>query len=78
MPPAPDDWQIVEVLERVTGRHAADSEAVRFAAGRAIARERAAAQFGALRARLLAQADIELDPAALGVDAAALAAEGVR
>lgn len=71
-------WQIVEVLERVQGRHPADSEAVRFGAGRAIARERAVARFGELRARLLAASEIELNPALLGFDASALAAEGVR
>jgi len=67
-------WEIVEVLERVEGRHAIDSEAVRFGAGRAIARERAIALFGELRARLLAQADVELNPALLGFGPDALAA----
>ena len=71
-------WQIVEVLERVQGRHAAGSEAVRFEAGQAIARERAIARFGALRTRLLADADIELNPALLGFGAAALSAAGIR
>ena len=71
-------WQIVEVLERVQGRHAAGSEAVRFEAGQAIARERAIAGFGALRTRLLAEADIELNPALLGFGPAALAAAGLR
>lgn len=70
-------WQIVEVLERVQGRHAADSEAVRFEAGQAIARERAIAGFAALRAHLLAEADIELDPALLGFGPPALAAAGL-
>ncbi len=76
--PGEGAWQIVEVLERVNGRHAADSEAVRFEAGQAIARERALAGFGALRARLLAGADMELTPPLLGFGPAALAAEGVR
>jgi len=71
-------WQIVEVLARVQGRHAAGSEAVRFEAGQAIARERAIARFGALRTRLLADADIELNPALLGFGAAALSAAGIR
>lgn len=67
-------WEIVQVLERVQGRHPADSEAVRFGAGRAIAHEQAVAHYGELRARLLAQADVELDPAQLGFGREALAA----
>jgi len=67
-------WEIVQVLERVQGRHPADSEAVRFGAGRAIAHEQAVARYGELRARLLAQADVELDPAQLGFGREALAA----
>lgn len=61
-----DGWEIVQVLERVEGRHPADSEAVRFGASTAIAREHAVARFVQLRTRLLAQADVELDPALLG------------
>jgi hypothetical protein len=75
---AREGWEIVEVLERVTGRHAPDSEAVRFAAGREIARRRAAQQYAELRGKLLAAADIELDPALPGLDAAALAREVAR
>ena len=77
--PSPESgaWQIVEVLEREQGRHAAGSEAVRFEAGQAIARERAIAGFAALRTRLLAEAVIELNPALLGFGPAALAAAGV-
>jgi hypothetical protein len=72
-------WEIVQVLERVEGRHAADSEAVRFGAGSAIARERAVVRYGELRARLLAQADVDVDPALLGFGREALvAAEAVR
>jgi hypothetical protein len=72
-------WEIVQVLERVEGRHPADSEAVRYGAGSAIARERAVARFGELRARLLAQTDIELSPALLGFGPEALtAAEATR
>jgi hypothetical protein len=71
-------WQIVEVLARVQGRHAADSEAVRFEAGQAIARERAIAGYAALRTRLLAEADVELDPALLGFGPDALAAAQAR
>ena len=72
-------WEIVQVLERVEGRHPADSEAVRFGASSAIACDRAAARFGELRMRLLAQADIELNPALLGFGPEALdAAEAAR
>ena len=71
-------WEIVQVLERVQGRHPADSEAVRFGAGRAIAHEQALARYAELRARLLAQADVELDAAQLGFGREALAAEAVR
>ena len=71
-------WQIVEVLERVQGRHAAGSEAVRFEAGQAIARERAIAGVATLRSRLLADADIEFNPALLGFGADALSAAGIR
>lgn len=67
-------WEIVQVLERVQGRHPADSEAVRFGASGAIARERAVGRYGELRARLLAQADVTLAPALLGFGPDALAA----
>ena len=66
------------MLERVQGRHAAGSEAVRFEAGQAIARERAIAGVAALRSRLLADADIEFNPALLGFGADALSAAGIR
>ncbi len=76
--PETGGWQIVEVLERVQGRHAADSKAVHFGAGQAIARERAIARFDALRKSLLGNADIELNPVLLGFGPAALAAAGLR
>lgn len=60
-------WVIVKVDKRVTGLHPPDSETVRFAASEAIARQRAASNFAGLRARLLAEARIEVNPAALGV-----------
>ena len=76
--PETGDWQIVEVLEREQGRHTAGSEAVRYEAGQAIARERAIANFGALRRRLLGDADIELNPALLGFGPAQLSAAGLQ
>ncbi|ALN61906.1 hypothetical protein GLA29479_1022 [Lysobacter antibioticus] len=60
-------WFIVKVDKRVTGLHPPDSETVRFAASEAIARQRAASNFAGLRARLLSEARIEVNPAALGV-----------
>jgi len=77
-PDAAGGWQIVQVLARTTGRHPVESETVRFAAGRALAQERAVARWAALRERLLGASDIELNPALLGFDESALAAEGVR
>lgn len=59
-------WIIVKVDERVTGVHPPDSETVRFAASEAIARQRAAAGFASLRARVLADARISVNPMALG------------
>ena len=60
-------WIIVKVERRVTGLHPPDSETVRFAASEAIARQRAASNFANLRARLLADARISVNPNALGV-----------
>jgi hypothetical protein len=76
--PETGSWQIVEVLEREQGRHAAASETVRFEAGQAIARERAIVNFGALRKRLLGDADIELNPGLLGFGPPELIAAGLR
>lgn len=74
---SPPGWQIVQVEERVTGVHPADSETVRFEASQAIARQRAAEQFRALRLRLMAQARVELSPE-LGVTADELRARWQR
>ncbi|WP_460735363.1 peptidyl-prolyl cis-trans isomerase [Lysobacter tyrosinilyticus] len=63
-------WIIVRVDQRVTGLHPPDSETVRFAASEAIARQRAASGFASLRARLLAEARININPAMLGMRAA--------
>lgn len=74
-PPGPDgrsDWEIVLVEARELGLQPLDSEGVRYQARQALAREKAAAQFQALRARLYRQADIELNPAALGFGRAEL------
>jgi hypothetical protein len=76
--PSGQGWQIVQVLERTTGRHPVDSETVRFGAGRAVAQERAVARWAELRERLIGAADIEIDPALLGFGESALAAEGVQ
>ncbi|MGO1000202.1 peptidyl-prolyl cis-trans isomerase [Lysobacter sp. CA196] len=63
-------WVIVKVDQRVTGLHPPGSETVRFTASEAIARQRAASNYAGLRARLLSEARIEINPAALGVRAA--------
>ncbi len=65
-------WDIVQVSQRVMGYHEADSEAVRFAAREALARERAAAGLAALNDRLVAAASIELNAALLGFGPEAL------
>ena len=54
-------WEIVLVERRVEAYQAADSEAVRYAARHALAREKAAAQLQALRERLLREARIEVN-----------------
>jgi hypothetical protein len=77
-PEAGGGWQIVQVLARTTGRHPVESETVRFAAGRAVAQERAVARWAELRERLIGASAIELNPALLGFGESALAAEGVR
>ncbi|MEH6417079.1 peptidylprolyl isomerase [Pseudomonas sp. CGJS7] len=69
-------WIIVKVDRRVTGFHPPDSETVRFAASEAIARQRAAAGFLSLRARLLSDARIDVNPNALGLRAAPKVLEG--
>lgn len=63
-------WIIVQVEQRATGTHPADSETVRFAASEAIARERAAAGYARLRGQLLAAARIEVNAKVLGLNAA--------
>ena len=69
-------WIIVKVEKRVTGLHPPDGETVRFAASEAIARQRAASNFASLRARLLANARIDVNPKALGVRAVPKVLEG--
>lgn len=63
-------WIIVQVEQRIAGLHPPGSETVRFAAGEAIARQRAASSYAALKARLLSEARIEVNPAALAVPTA--------
>lgn len=53
------NWEIVLTERRVEGLQALDSETVRYGAGAAIAAEKAARQFQALRQRLLGDAKIE-------------------
>ncbi|MBJ7311233.1 peptidylprolyl isomerase [Rugamonas sp. CCM 8940] len=60
-PHDPAYWEIVLVEQRVNGMQAADSEAVRYVASNAVAREKALAQLAALRARVLREARIELN-----------------
>ncbi|MDC8757540.1 peptidylprolyl isomerase [Janthinobacterium fluminis] len=63
-PVAPDQaasWEIVLVEQRVQGYQAPDSEAVKYTARKAVAREKAAAQMKALRERVLHDAAIEVD-----------------
>lgn len=55
-------WQLVRVEERVMGRHPANSETVRFAASQAIAGQRAADRYGAMRRRLIGAAGVTIDP----------------
>ncbi len=71
-------WEIVQVQDRVTGHHPVDSETVRYAAGVAIAREHAAADYAALRARLLGATVVAFDPAQAGTDAAGWRARGFK
>ncbi|SFM69866.1 peptidylprolyl isomerase [Rugamonas rubra] len=60
-PHDPAYWEIVLVEQRVNGVQAADSEAVRYVASNAVAREKALAQLAALRAHVLREARIELN-----------------
>lgn len=59
-------WVIVKVEKRITGVHPPDSETVRFAAREVLARQRAASRFASLRARLVADARIDVNPKVLG------------
>ncbi len=59
-PEAQADWEIILVAQRVQGYQAAGSEAVRYAASRAIAREKARAQLAALQRQLREAARIEV------------------
>ncbi|GAB3263628.1 peptidylprolyl isomerase [Chitinimonas naiadis] len=60
-------WQIMLVTERQEGLQALDSEAVRYTASQAISRQKAVAEFKALREQLYRDAHIELNASALGV-----------
>ncbi|MRV74438.1 hypothetical protein GJ700_22270 [Duganella sp. FT92W] len=63
-PVGPQDkayWEIVLVEQRVDGVQPPEAESVRYVASRAIARRSAIAQLAALRARVVREADIELN-----------------
>ncbi|WP_229219718.1 peptidylprolyl isomerase [Rugamonas fusca] len=63
-PVGPNDkavWEIVLVDQRVEGYQDPASETVRYVAGNAVAREKAAAQLAALRQRLLGAARIDIN-----------------
>ncbi|HYD78667.1 MAG TPA: peptidylprolyl isomerase [Paucimonas sp.] len=59
------EWEIVLVEQRVEGYQAPDSEAVRYAATKAIAHEKALSRFRSLRERLLRNARVEIHRQAL-------------
>ncbi|QDQ25464.1 hypothetical protein FNU76_03320 [Chitinimonas arctica] len=65
-------WRIVLVEERREGMQPADSEAVRYIASQALAKRKAVAYFKDLRESLYREADVELNPDALGFRQAAL------
>lgn len=56
-------WEILKVDERVEGYQPVDSESVRYGAAQALARQKALAEFRDTRERLLAGADIRINPA---------------
>jgi parvulin-like peptidyl-prolyl isomerase len=58
-------WEIVLVDQRLEGYQDPASEAVRYLAGNAVAREKAAAQLAALRQRLLGAARIDINRSVL-------------
>ena len=58
-------WEILLVEKRIEGYQEPDSETVRYIASGAIAQEKANKQFNAVRAQLLREARIEVNPAAL-------------
>ncbi|HEY0062725.1 MAG TPA: peptidylprolyl isomerase, partial [Telluria sp.] len=63
MPGGPDEnpaWELVRVEQRVQGWHPVDSESVRYAASRAIGREKALKQLAALRKELNKSARVEI------------------
>lgn len=73
MPGRQAGWQIVMVESRQEKLQPETSEAVRYIASQAIARQKALAEFKALREQLYHDADIELNPKALGFNRQALA-----
>ncbi|WP_290332608.1 peptidylprolyl isomerase [Chitinimonas viridis] len=65
-------WQIVLVEAREEGMQAPESEAVRYIASQAIGKKKALAEFKALREKLYRDADIAINPTALGFGQSAL------
>jgi hypothetical protein len=60
-PHDPATWEIVQVVQRVQGYQAADSEAVHYAACNAVARSTALAQWTSLRKQVLRAAQIDIN-----------------
>lgn len=58
-------WEILKVDERVEGYQPVDSESVRYGAAQGLARQKALAEFRSTRERVLAEADIRLNPSML-------------
>jgi hypothetical protein len=61
-PQAPATWELLLVARRVEGVYPPDSETVRYMARRAIAHERARAEFAGVRTALVRAARVELMP----------------
>ena len=56
-------WEIMKVEERIEGYQPVDSESVRYGASQALSRQKALAEFRDTRERLMAEADIRINPA---------------
>nr|MBP7179061.1 hypothetical protein [Moraxellaceae bacterium] len=56
-------WEIMKVEERIEGYQPVDSESVRYGASQALSRQKALVEFRDARERLMAEADIRINPA---------------